>query len=352
MLRTILAATAASALIAGPAAGIAAADGPKQSDLPAGLVAALQRDLGISPDEFFARSDRAEKFAGFVAQAGGAVSAAWLDNGRPTITLGAGADAVRKLAEKAGITVVSAEQAPRKLSDKVELTGPTGTGEPTTTASTDGGLRGGDTYFVDTPDGKARCSYGFNATDAAGKPVVITAGHCADGASPQVLDPASGKQVGTFAKHNFTDTDWAIINVDPRAAKRFANNEVTADHGSPIAIDGVAKPVVGMPVCKSGTTTGFSCGEVTAVNRSVKVSGVPLQGMFFTSLCALPGDSGGALFSGTKALGITSGGNTSSFGTCKEAERHAPQAGSTPNLIATPVSFILEQNPGVQVRVS
>ena len=60
----------------------------------------------------------------------------------------------------------------------------------------------------------------------------------------------------------------------------------------------------------AGSTTGIHSGRVTALNVSVRYQGGgKVDGMIQTTVCAEPGDSGGPLYDGTKALGITSGGS-------------------------------------------
>jgi streptogrisin B len=65
-------------------------------------------------------------------------------------------------------------------------------------------------------------------------------------------------------------------------------------------------------VKRTGSTTGTHSGTVTALNVSVRYVGHPggtVSGLIQTTVCAEPGDSGGPLYDGTKALGLTSGGS-------------------------------------------
>lgn len=65
--------------------------------------------------------------------------------------------------------------------------------------------------------------------------------------------------------------------------------------------------VVGASACKSGITTGNSCGVVQNTNLSLNY--VPGSTHFVqASYCSDPGDSGGGAYSGNQALGIHSGG--------------------------------------------
>jgi streptogrisin B len=79
-----------------------------------------------------------------------------------------------------------------------------------------------------------------------------------------------------------------------------------------------ANAFVGESVKRTGSTTGTHSGTVTALNVTVHYSsGGTVRGMIQTNVCAEPGDSGGPLYDGSKALGLTSGGsgNCSSGGT-------------------------------------
>jgi streptogrisin B len=74
----------------------------------------------------------------------------------------------------------------------------------------------------------------------------------------------------------------------------------------------VADAFVGESVKRTGSTTGTHSGTVTALNVSVHYSGHPggtVSGLIQTTVCAEGGDSGGPLYDGKKALGLTSGGS-------------------------------------------
>ena len=73
-----------------------------------------------------------------------------------------------------------------------------------------------------------------------------------------------------------------------------------------------------MSVTRSGSTTQVHDGEVTALDATVNYgNGDIVNGLIQTTVCAEPGDSGGSLYSGSLAVGLTSGGsgNCSSGGT-------------------------------------
>ncbi len=70
-----------------------------------------------------------------------------------------------------------------------------------------------------------------------------------------------------------------------------------------------------MPACKSGSTSGWTCGVVTAdkVTESVNDNGelLDVYGFHFSAFL-LSGDSGGAIVSGHYSIGVDSYGNMSS----------------------------------------
>ena len=74
-------------------------------------------------------------------------------------------------------------------------------------------------------------------------------------------------------------------------------------------ISRAANPTVGQRACRRGSTTGTHCGSVTGLNATVNYAAGSVYGMIRTNICAEPGDSGGPLYSGSTALGITSGGS-------------------------------------------
>ena len=60
---------------------------------------------------------------------------------------------------------------------------------------------------------------------------------------------------------------------------------------------------------RRGSTSGTHSGTVTALNQTVNYSEGSVSGMIQTTVCAEPGDSGGPLYAGSNALGLTSGGS-------------------------------------------
>ena len=200
-----------------------------------------------------------------------------------------------------------------------------------------------------TPTQGDLCSIGFNGFNKDGDPAVITAGHCArDGVVTEALltdptgDEASGTddpsvlaELGTWGFSQFggtnntpgnpdtaenVGTDIAVIDdiqkdldLLPEVTQWVDAKDLTADT---VRITGTADAVVGAPSCKSGRTTGWSCGTVEALGifwvggHNMASDPDDVRGVLgFASeldVNALPGDSGGPTISGSNAVGINS----------------------------------------------
>lgn len=222
----------------------------------------------------------------------------------------------------------------------------------------DGGTRltpeadvpGGLGYIADT---RWICSTGFSAFDATGLPAVLTAGHCtSDGAAQsatlelqgeragflgefgfsqfggpgnsRVLDPATPKGTGDIA---ITDpgnvgTDISVLtslreDLDPLPAASTWGNP--SQPNPDVKVIGTADPVLGMPVCRSGRTSAWSCGTVDAVGIFV-IPGPAYQqdptdlraidGFLSYGVQSSGGDSGGPYVSGNYAVGTHAAGDT------------------------------------------
>ncbi|MGW3294657.1 S1 family peptidase [Streptomyces xiamenensis] len=169
-------------------------------------------------------------------------------------------------------------------------------------------IAGGDAIYTSG----ARCSLGFNVT-IGGQRGFLTAGHCGSTGSSWSAT-SGGAAFGTLSTSVFPGSDYAAGTYSSSIA---SPSSVNLYNGSTRSITGAANPVVGQTVERSGSTTGRHSGTVTALNVSVSYPQGTVRGTIQTTVCAEPGDSGGALFSGNTAHGITSGGsgNCSSGGT-------------------------------------
>jgi streptogrisin D len=159
---------------------------------------------------------------------------------------------------------------------------------------------GGDAI---TGDG-GRCSLGFNVVKG-GEPYFLTAGHCTEGIS--TWSDSSGNVIGENEVSSFPDDDYGLVKY---TAEVDHPSEVNLYDGSSQQISGAAEATVGMEVTRSGSTTQVHSGTVTGLDATVNYgNGDVVNGLIQTDVCAEPGDSGGSLFSGDKAIGLTSGGS-------------------------------------------
>lgn len=149
------------------------------------------------------------------------------------------------------------------------------------------------------------CSVGFNAFDSAGRPVFTTAGHCAQGNQSFTRN---GSYIGQTRGWSFPGNDYAYSSVD--TSSWTIQGAVDRYDGYGVRVTGSSNAAVGTTVCKSGRTTGWTCGRVEAKNVTVNYAEGAVYGMTQTSACTEGGDSGGAWLAGGLAQGITSGGSS------------------------------------------
>ncbi|MEU0846130.1 S1 family peptidase [Streptomyces sp. NPDC005962] len=161
-------------------------------------------------------------------------------------------------------------------------------------------LRGGEAYYINA---SARCSIGFSVTQAA-QAGFVTAGHCGDAG-----DTTTGFNrvaQGTFQGSVFPGNDYAWVATNPDWTPTPL---VIGPDSTTVTVSGSQEAPVGSSVCRSGSTTGWHCGTIQQHNTSVVYPQGTIRGVTRTSVCAEPGDSGGSFVSGTEAQGVLSGGS-------------------------------------------
>jgi len=166
-------------------------------------------------------------------------------------------------------------------------------------------ISGGDAIYT----GGSRCSLGFNVRSGTTN-YFLTAGHCTNIGTTWYANSSGTTVLGTRAGTSFPGNDYGIV--------RYTNTTITKTGGvGSQDITGARNAVVGERVSRRGSTTGIHTGTVLGLNATVNYAQGSVGGMIRTNVCAQPGDSGGPLYSGTSALGLTSGGsgNCSSGGT-------------------------------------
>ncbi|MDZ4092611.1 MAG: S1 family peptidase, partial [Arthrobacter sp.] len=223
-------------------------------------------------------------------------------------------------------------------------------------ATTEADVFGGEGIAIDR---LTICSTGFGAFSAAGLPVVLTAGHCAQDGTARIAElepptsataggslplPRTLAPLGNFGFSQFgglnnspvldpvwetgdpgdpgnVGTDIAVIealdggiNLQPAATTwaDAANRGATA-----VKIIGVVAPFPGQEVCLSGRTSGWSCGQVEETGIYVvggrtypaKSNDVrAFRGFRSLNIDSSGGDSGGSWISGNYAVGTHSAG--------------------------------------------
>lgn len=145
--------------------------------------------------------------------------------------------------------------------------------------------------------GQYRCSLGFNVRSGSTYHF-LTAGHCGKAATEWFSDAAHNTKLGNVTGATFPGADYAIVT--------YTNTSITKSGG----FSGAANAYIGERVTRDGSTTGVHSGTVTGLNVTVHYAGGgTVKGMIQTNVCAEPGDSGGPLYDGTLAIGLTSGGS-------------------------------------------
>lgn len=207
---------------------------------------------------------------------------------------------------------------------------------------------------LDTGAGRS-CSLGWNAFNEVGDPAIVSTGHCTlDGIANQTIltdpsqEPAAGgsgyavtgmlgtvdfSQFGgtgnSLATDPYTDnpgnigTDVLVIgDITPGLdllAKVTDWTTPSAPRDSGPLVTGVTDAVIGAHICKSGITTGWTCGTVTELgvflaggkNYPADPNDIrAVRGFGSTDLTAAPGDSGGSIIAGSLAVGMVSAGGT------------------------------------------
>lgn len=163
-------------------------------------------------------------------------------------------------------------------------------------------IAGGQAIYA----GGGRCSLGFNVRSGSTY-YALTAGHCTNIGSTWYTNSSNTTLLGYRAGSSFPNNDYGIIRHSNASA---ADGRVYLYNGSYRDITGAGNAYVGQTVQRSGSTTGLHSGRVTGLNATVNYgNGDVVYGMIQTNVCAEPGDSGGALFAGSTALGLTSGGS-------------------------------------------
>ncbi len=167
------------------------------------------------------------------------------------------------------------------------------------TTADDFSLRGG--VQVDKNTGYV-CSLGFNAQTRKGNRIFLTAGHCTSG-KPSFS--RNGYVLGDTYTSTFPGSDFGSVGVIEGWDQQ---GYVEGWGNGNVAVKGIADATIGSTLCKSGKSTGWTCGRIVARNVTVNYgNNRVVRGLFEHTACVEAGDSGGANMTGNYAQGITSG---------------------------------------------
>ncbi|KAI8811035.1 peptidase s1 and s6 chymotrypsin/hap [Cladochytrium replicatum] len=150
-----------------------------------------------------------------------------------------------------------------------------------------------------------RCSLGFNVKTSSAY-YFLTAGHCGTVGTVfyRSTTASTANRLGAVTRSTFPGSDYAIVAYDSATTGLTSVGNVGSQD-----ITTIGTATVGQSVSRRGSTTGVHTGSVTALGASVTYAEGTVRGLIRTTVCAEGGDSGGSLYSGTTALGLTSGGS-------------------------------------------
>ena len=158
-------------------------------------------------------------------------------------------------------------------------------------------VRGGDAYYP----GNSRCSVGFSVNGG-----FVTAGHCGGvGTTTRGVNQQAQGTVRGSVFPGSGDYGWVQVNSNwtpTPLVNRYSGSQT-------VTVTGGQEAAVGASICRSGSTTGWRCGTIQAKNATVNYPQGSVTGLTRTNACAEGGDSGGSWLSGSQAQGVTSGGS-------------------------------------------
>lgn len=189
-----------------------------------------------------------------------------------------------------------AELPPEILNARIELLG-----EPIVAARR-GGL-----------DLSQHCTSGFSVRNSSGQYGFLTAAHCANTQSYRMFGSSSWHSApyrgGLYTSS--ADVQWHQVSASVSEPRFHGSSEST---WRPLEGRRLRTQQDGHGVCKRGMTTGYSCGIVTSITFRPTFDGAcggnPCQAVWIrvegSGLECNRGDSGGPIFSGNIAYGLTS----------------------------------------------
>lgn len=323
------------------------------AELPAELEQALARDVGLSGAEWLAQSEAGNAAADVVADLSKVIEVvdARLEGYDLVVTVESSADA--RIAQSVGARVEFGSAPASRVADPIEGL----------EAAAD--LRGGTPYLFPEGSGTFRCSIGFVGKDAESDQLqIMSAGHCLGdqdsnrnsrsinrptisggtlGGTNTLIGAAGEHVIDDYPNPGFVDGDenpiatYYDLGMTPVTNGTWVGKPEVVTWGNstsgaplasaPLVIRDAGPAIVGSTLCKSGSTTGWTCGAITDVDEIQYVGDGPAScpaptegdyclGSIQANICVRGGDSGGSAVVGSRAVGITSAATNSLVNSC------------------------------------
>ncbi|MBT2515825.1 VCBS repeat-containing protein [Streptomyces sp. ISL-90] len=303
--------------------------------LPAELVYAIARDLGISGSEYLANSAAAamaEPVVEYLSTKGVDPEAVYLEGTELRVLSGAKESLVRSV----GATTTANAFQPQVGSTKPVIAPVSNIRMSAEGTDFRGGLPFGapvDSSFTPT------CTVGVNGyRQSDGLKEFITAGDCvASNPGPySVADVTTAGSVGVEAEPlgaaesgaGLSEPDGiAVIEAGAAVTPRpqvatWGGGMGAPEAGTPIEVRDAIAPVVGAALCKSAPQTGWTCGSITQIGTGQADDDDTKFETFIANVCVMPGEAGAPAMSGNSFVGVVSVSSWSD--TCITADQSAP----------------------------
>jgi FG-GAP-like repeat/FG-GAP repeat len=314
-------------------------------EVPAGLESALTRDLGITPAEFLAdgaAATQAVKVVAALKARGVKVLGSSIHGRALTVNVVSDADvaAVKEVGAKAVIGAPKKFSPPKRPYHTKDQTFPA----PPSNEGTDE-ILGGDPYvFNDSVGNGYECSVGFDGFSPTGLREFVTAGHCSTLISGSAyLAGGNGPNDNPSATNGscFCDiigapvagdeafgagSDYGVVTAPTSSsvgaladwgtngtADSNPNTPTPGENQHALYVTGESAAETGANLCKSGATSGWTCGVILQVDSPQQVyddnGNVSTINAIVATTCVLSGDSGGGAITGSAAIGMASASN-------------------------------------------
>jgi hypothetical protein len=134
--------------------------------------------------------------------------------------------------------------------------------------------------------------------DDSGKLYIVTAGHCLAGSGLFAQWSHHSNSIGRAALDAYeegSNADAGAIEIEPLDVSNLAYASSSGDIVRVTASLPDIAQTIGSEVCRSGGTSGWTCGHIVAVDMDTKISGKHIRHTWWTDFPSASGDSGGPI---------------------------------------------------------